>query len=200
MLRLSYSSYINNDWGLRKKIFELLQHGNNACVLYMSSQQKKTFKTYKSKNMNKLFLSIATMLMMGVSAFAANKDEDVNQQALRAFKRDFASASNISWEQKENYTKATFSLNGQVLFAYYNSNGDLQAVVRNIVSDQLPINLLSELKKEYSDYWISDLFEIAADGQTTYYITLENSEKKIVLKSQGTSFWSVFNKEKKESI
>ena len=150
--------------------------------------------------MNKLFLSIATMLMMGFSAFAGNNDEVVNQQALRSFKKEFASASNIIWEQKDTYTRATFSLNGQVLFAYYNTNGDLQAVVRNIVSDQLPISLLSELKKEYSDYWISDLFEIATDDQTTYYVTLENSEKKIVLKSQGTTFWSVFSKEKKSSI
>ena len=156
--------------------------------------------------MNKLFLSIATMLMMGLSAFAANNNGGnnnegvVNQQALRSFKKEFASASNISWEQKDTYTRATFSLNGQVLFAYYNTDGELQAVVRNIVSDQLPINLLSELKKDYSDYWISDLFEIATDEQTTYYVTLENSEKKIVLKSQGTSFWSVFSKEKKESI
>jgi hypothetical protein len=150
--------------------------------------------------MNKLILSIATMLMMGVSAFAANNDEVVNRQALRSFKRDFTNASNISWEQKETYTRATFSLNGQVLFAYYNTNGELQAVVRNIVSDQLPISLLSDLKKDYSNYWITDLFEIAADGQTTYYVTLESGEKKIVLKSQGTSFWSVFSKEKKESI
>jgi hypothetical protein len=150
--------------------------------------------------MKQLFLSIATMLMMGVSAFAANNDEVVNQQALRSFKKDFASASNISWEQKETYTRATFSLNGQVLFAYYNTNGDLQAVVRNIVSDQLPISLLAELKKDYAEYWITELFEIATDDQTTYYVTLENSEKRIVLKSQGANFWSVFNKMKKESI
>ena len=150
--------------------------------------------------MNKLFLSIATMLMMGVSAFAANNDEVINQQVLRTFKRDFSAASNIKWEQKETYTRATFSLNGQVLFAYYNTNGDLQAVVRNIVSDQLPITLLSDLKKDYSEYWITDLFEIASDDQTNYYITLENSEKKIVLKSQGTNFWNVFSKEKKETI
>ena len=150
--------------------------------------------------MNKLFLSIATMLMMGVSAFAANNDEVINQQVLRTFKKDFATASNIKWEQKETYTRATFSLNGQVLFAYYDTNGDLQAVVRNIVSDQLPISLLSDLKKDYSDYWITDLFEIASDDQTNYYITLESSEKKIVLKSQGTNFWSVFSKEKKETI
>ena len=150
--------------------------------------------------MNKLFLSIATMLMMGVSAFAANNDEVINQQVLRTFKKDFATASNIKWEQKDTYTRATFSLNGQVLFAYYNTNGDLQAVVRNIVSDQLPITLLSDLKKDYSEYWITDLFEIASDDQTNYYITLENSEKKIVLKSQGTNFWNVFSKEKKETI
>ncbi len=150
--------------------------------------------------MNKLFLSIATMLMMGVSAFAANNDEVINQQVLRTFKKDFATASNIKWEQKDTYTRATFSLNGQVLFAYYNTDGDLQAVVRNIISDQLPISLLSDLKKDYSDYWITDLFEIASDDQTNYYITLENSEKKIVLKSQGANFWNVFSKVKKETI
>lgn len=150
--------------------------------------------------MNKLFLSIATLLMMGVSAFAANNDGNVNQQALRAFKKDFSNASNISWEQKDTYTRATFSMNGQVLFAYYNTNGDLQAVVRNLVSDQLPISLLAELKKDYNDYWITDLFEIVTDGQTNYYVTLENSDKKIVLKSQGVEFWSVFSKEKKGTI
>lgn len=150
--------------------------------------------------MKKIFLSIATMLMMGVSisAFAAkNDDGDVNQLAVRSFKKDFTGASNIVWEQRDRYTKATFSLHGQVLFAYYNDNGDLQAVVRNITSDQLPINLLTDLKKEYSGYWISDLFEIASDDQTTYYVTIETGDKKIVLKSQGTEFWGEYQKEKK---
>ena len=150
--------------------------------------------------MNKLFLSIATMLMMGVSAYAATNDGVVNQQALREFKKDFSGASNISWDITGGYTRATFSLNGQVLFAYYGTNGDLQAVVRNIVSDQLPINLLSELKRGYSDYWISDLFEMATNNETTYYITIENGDRKIVLKSEGSNFWSVFSKMKKDSI
>jgi hypothetical protein len=84
-----------------------------------------------------------------------------------------------------------------VLFAYYNGNGDLQAVVRNITSDQLPISLLSSLRKEYGNCWISDLFEIVSDDQTSYYVTLEDSDKKVVLKSQGTEFWNEFKKEKK---
>jgi hypothetical protein len=147
--------------------------------------------------MNKIILSIAMVLAMGCSAFATASDEGVGQQARKAFKRDFASASQISWEQKENYQKVTFSLNGQILFAYYNNNGDLQAVVRNIVSEQLPIVLLSGLRQEYGDYWITDLFEVSSDNQTTYYATIENSEKRIVLKSDGTSFWNVYSKEKK---
>ena len=150
--------------------------------------------------MKQFILSIATMLMMGVSisAFAAkNEDGTVNQLIVKSFKKDFNGASNIIWEQRDTYTKATFSLHGQVLFAYYNNNGDLQAVVRNITSDQLPISLLSSLRKEYGNCWLSDLFEIVSDDQTSYYVTLEDSDKKVVLKSQGTEFWSEFRKEKK---
>jgi len=150
--------------------------------------------------MKQFILSIATLLMMGVSvsAFAGkNDDGTVNQLAVKSFKKDFNGASNIIWEQRETYTKATFSLHGQVLFAYYNGNGDLQAVVRNITSDQLPISLLSSLRKEYGSCWISDLFEIVSDDQTSYYVTLEDSDKRIVLKSQGTEFWNEFKKEKK---
>ena len=149
--------------------------------------------------MKKVLLSIATVLMMGVSAFAANNDDGIaNQLAVRSFKKDFVSAKNIVWEQKEAYTRATFSLNGQILFAYYNNNGELQAVVRNITSDQLPINLLASLKNEYNDCWITDLFEMSSDDQTSYYVTLETSEKKIVLKSTGSA-WEVYSKERKQT-
>ena len=148
--------------------------------------------------MKQFILSIATMLMMGISAFAGVNDEvKVNQQAQQSFKRDFTNARNISWEQKQDFVKVTFSINEQVLFAYYNNNGELQAVVRNIVSDQLSINLLTDLKKDYNDFWITDLFEIATDDQTTYYVTLENANKKIVLKSESSSNWNVFSKTKK---
>jgi hypothetical protein len=149
--------------------------------------------------MKKILFSIATVLMMGVSAFAANNnDGDANQLAVRSFKKDFAAAKNIVWEQKEGYTKATFSLNGQILFAYYNNNGDLQAIVRNITSDQLPINLLASLKGEYNDCWITDLFEMSSGDETSYYVTLETSEKKIVLRSSAGA-WEVYSKERKST-
>src|SRR6185312_3244232 len=114
--------------------------------------------------MKKILLSIATVLMIGASAFAAgNNGGASNELAVRNFKKDFATATNIIWEQRDALTKATFTLNGQIMFAYYNTNGDLQAVVRNITSDQLPINLLTSLNNDYNDFWITDLFEMASN-------------------------------------
>jgi len=151
--------------------------------------------------MKKIILSIATVLMISAGAFANGNasfiGDNVNQQAIASFKKDFAAASNIIWEQKVGYSKATFSLNGEILFAYYDNNGELTAVVRNITSEQLPINLITSMKRDYDGYWISDLFEVASGDQTTYYVTLENSDKKIVLRSFGIDSWNVYSKEKK---
>ena len=144
-----------------------------------------------------MILSLAAVMMMGFSVFANGKDDVVTQDARDAFKKDFATASNVKWEQRNNFLKATFSFNGQVLTAYYYTNGDLQAVVRNITSDQLPINLVTSLRRDYTAFWITDLFEISSDGQTTYYVTIENSDKKVVLKSDDLSSWQVYSKERK---
>jgi hypothetical protein len=147
--------------------------------------------------MKKMILSLATVMMMGFSVFANGTGNGVSQEARDAFKKDFATASIIKWEQKNNFLKATFSMNGQILTAYYYTNGDLQAVVRNITSDQLPINLITGLRRDYAAFWITDLFEVSSDNQTTYYVTIENSDKKIVLKSDGLATWDVYTKERK---
>ncbi len=147
--------------------------------------------------MKKMILSLAAVIVMGFSVFANGKDDVVTQEARDAFKKDFATASNIRWEQRNNFLKATFSFNGQVLTAYYYTNGDLRAVVRNITSDQLPINLVTSLRRDYTAFWITDLFEISSDGQTTYYVTIENSDKKVVLNSDDLSSWQVYSKERK---
>ncbi|MBS1596627.1 MAG: hypothetical protein JST75_00270 [Bacteroidetes bacterium] len=150
--------------------------------------------------MKKTILALAVMLTTGLTSAFANKGEEVNKSALTSFHRDFLSAKNVSWQQQKDYAKATFSLNDHVMFAYYNDQGELLAVVRNILSDKLPIRLLTEIKNDYSNYWISELFEMATEDQTTYYVTIENGDERIILKSQGLDQWSVYKKEKKNCI
>ncbi|HVU85254.1 MAG TPA: hypothetical protein VHC50_10455 [Puia sp.] len=148
--------------------------------------------------MKKISLSIAIMLMIGLGAFAAKNDEtDVSNEVVRSFHREFINAKNVKWEKKAGYVKVEFTLNDQVLFAYYNNDGQMTAIVRNIVSDQLPISLLTSVRNDYSGYWISDLFEVAADGQTNYYVTLENADRKMVLRSSGIEGWEVYSRTKK---
>lgn len=147
--------------------------------------------------MKKRILSLALLLMIGFTSTFANKVEEVNSKAVNAFKRDFAEAKDVKWESGKTYAKATFQLNGQVMFAYYNVSGEMMAITRNIVSSQLPISLFNELKQDYAQYWISDLFEMVSGNETNYYVTIENADAVIVLKSTDGTHWDLFRRERK---
>jgi len=147
--------------------------------------------------MKKSLLILGLFLAVGTVSFA-NNDESVNAKAEQSFKKEFAQAKEVKWQKSGEMAKATFTLNDRIMFAYYSQDGELLAITRNITADQLPITLLNSLKKDYSQYWISDLFEMVSDGQTTYYITVENADQKLVLKSDDFADWSTFKKEKKD--
>ena len=70
----------------------------------------------------------------------------------------------------------------------------MMALTRNIRSLELPISLQTNLKNNYSGYWISDLFEMSNSEGTSYYITMENADSKVVLKSVGSGKWTSFKK------
>jgi 2TM domain len=151
---------------------------------------------FKKSGIKKSLL-IWTLFFAGIGSSFANNPENVNEQVISSFKRDFSTAQDISWEKTKEISKATFKMNAQVMFAYYAEDGKLLAVTRNMVSGQLPISLLSDLKNNYSGYWISDLFEMVTNEGTSYYVTIEDSTQKIVLKSQGYNGWETFRKDEK---
>ena len=132
------------------------------------------------------------MMMVALSSFAHTGE--INENILRSFNNQFAGAQDVNWEEGKSISKVTFRLNGQVMFAYYREQGELVAVTRNIISGQLPITLLADLKKNYQDFWITDLFEISADDNTSYYITLQSADQMLVLKSSGMQGWQTFKK------
>ncbi len=150
--------------------------------------------------MKKTILALAVIMTTVLTNAFADKNEGIAQRAMASFKKDFTSAKNVSWEQQKVYAKATFSLNNQVLYAYYDLDGELLAVIRNILSDQLPVKLLTELKKDYANGWITELFEVSTENQTTYYVTLETSDSRVILKSEPSNNWSVYKREKKNCV
>ena len=147
-------------------------------------------------NSKKLAIAVALLLTVGVtSSFAAPSDKT---DVIRAsFKKDFKKAELMEIEARDSYNKLTFKMNNMVLYAFYTDNGDLLAVTRNITSSQLPIQLLLDLKRDYANYWITDLFEFNGDDSNSYYVTLENADTAITLRANSSDNWQLYSRKNK---
>ncbi len=150
--------------------------------------------------MKKLLVTFTLAMFVTVSSLFANSTEEVNQRVVSSFNKEFKMAKEVEWETAKDLYKATFKMNEQVMFAFFTKDGEMVAVSRNLSSSQLPIQLSASLKKSYNDFWITDLFELSSKNETGYYVTLENADQKLILKSYGLSGWEVYRKEKKEAI
>ena len=142
------------------------------------------------RTFNQIAITTVLLLTLGVStSFAATKTGEIDA----TFHKDFKHAELLSTQEGKNFTKFTFKMNGAILFAFYNDNGELLAVTHNIQSTELPIQLLMEVKRNYSNCWISDLFELDANGSSTYYITLETADTKLTLRSNDGT-WDTYSR------
>lgn len=145
----------------------------------------------------KRILVTLTILFSLVSLSSFADEVKVSPIVLESFQSSFKNATEVDWSVKDNYFKVAFAMNGQYITAFYAAaDGQLIGVTRNISSIQLPISLQANLKKNYEAYWISDLFEVANEQGTSYYVTLENADTKFVLKSSGSD-WNSFQKQRK---
>ncbi len=145
--------------------------------------------------MKSLFI-ILTLLALNFATPAFATGHDIKPTVLKSFNATFSAAKDVEWTITENLYKARFELNGQVVCAYYSPSGNMLGLTRNITSHQLPLALQTSLKKEYSAFWISDLFELNNDEGTTYYVTMETADAKIILHSNQNS-WNIYNKAQK---
>lgn len=126
---------------------------------------------------------VLAMVICTTTAFAGKNEDKLNKSVQAEFSQKFSGASEVKWSATENYIKASFQLDGQFMAAYFTSKGELLGIARNLASNQLPISLYSGLAKNLSTSWISELFEYATNGETSYYVTLENADQKIMKKS-----------------
>lgn len=144
----------------------------------------------------KIFLfTLAALLSFG-SQKAIAQNVNVSAAVANAFNTSFTTASDVQWKDCGEYYKADFTMNGQYVSAYFDATASLVAVTKNISPVQLPVTLQAKLKQAYEDYWISDLFEVSNENGTSYYVTVEDGDSKIVLKSLGNS-WATYKKSRK---
>ena len=144
----------------------------------------------------KLFLFALTALLSFGSLKSNAQDIKVSASVMSAFQTSFNNADEVKWKDCGNYYRADFTLNGQYVTAFYDTNASLLAVTKNISPVQLPVTLQTSLKQSYEDYWISELFELSNENGTSYYVTVEDGDSKITLKSIGNT-WTTYKKSRK---
>ena len=148
--------------------------------------------------MKPLFIAFALMAsVVTTSSFAA--DPAVAPVVLKSFETQFVQAKEVAWSYTSGLYKAQFFLNNQQVIAYYNGDGEMVAVTRNINSLQLPLALQASLKAACADnQWISNLFEVTAEDGVHYYATLETADSKVVLKGSPAANWTTYQKAKEK--
>lgn len=137
-----------------------------------------------------------TLLASVLTTTSYATDNTIAPAALQSFKTNFIYASEVKWSNSNGLYKAAFEMSGVYANAFYNEVGDLVALTRHLSLPQLPISLQVAFKKEYKDYWISDLIEVTNEGGTQYYLTAETADAKIILQSIGSN-WTTFKKSRK---
>jgi hypothetical protein len=138
--------------------------------------------------MKKIILSIAILLAITGAAFAKSTTK-IDERVYASFKNDFHQASEVKWNVTSSYILATFQLDKQTLYAYYDFQGNLIGLVHNILTSSLPVHLQKDIKKHYANYWVSELFQITNEDGVYYYIQLKNADETIVLSTEGTNGW-----------
>jgi len=145
--------------------------------------------------MKKLIMALAFIAVtIGNAAFAGGGDKGVDERIKRAFEKEYVGAANVTWYVYDNYIKVGFSFSGMQLVGFYSKDGRMLGVARNIYFTSLPLMLQIEQRKNYKEYWITEIYEFANGDGTKYYLTVENADKTIKLGSTGTDNWEVVKK------
>jgi hypothetical protein len=159
----------------------------------------KLFLNIKNGKMKKKIITVLTAFVLITSALFANGD--INEIPVRvsdAFHQSFSQARDIRWENLGNYYKVTFREMSKTMFVFYSDEADLMGTAMNTLSDKLPDALQTGLKTWLQNYWITDLAKYQVADNVGFLVTLENADKKIVLKTVNNQPWQIYSKESKE--
>ena len=131
------------------------------------------------------FMVLAATLLMAFTATFANDASSVPASITKGLHQQFANVNNVQWQAAANYYKASFTINGQPLAAFYTPDGDMMGVARPLTADELPTTLLKAVQDKQTGNTVTDLFQLFSDRGTEYYITYQTNKGAKTYKSNG---------------
>ena len=143
--------------------------------------------------MKKLFISGLLMIAVAASSFAAGGNE-TNFAAKRNFTSQFKHISEVEWKSGENYTKATFVLNGLRTEALYDATGEFIGTNQAVSLDELPVKAKRAFAKKYDGYTVKEAIRFEGAEEDAYFINAENEKGSVILKVQDNGVISMVRK------
>ncbi|HEY4968172.1 MAG TPA: hypothetical protein VII28_17320 [Puia sp.] len=151
--------------------------------------------------MKKKILILTTSLVLILSAsYARSSANPVPKYLSTAFANDFSRARDIQWESYNGYYKVSFEDMGKAAYAYYTKAGEFMGFAVHLSADKLPVALRTMINEQYPGYWITELYQFTIDTTAGFFVTLENADRKIMLKAEAGETWSLFAQEKKADL
>jgi hypothetical protein len=131
--------------------------------------------------MKKLILSVS--LLVSIVAGATGSPYEVNEKVLKAFKETFEKAKEVVWHEYDNYYQANFKIDEIQVRAQYDEEGGLLKTMRYYGEKQLLPNIVSKLRKKYSNREIFGVTETTSPDEVSFLITLKDEKNWYVVKS-----------------
>ena len=148
--------------------------------------------------MKKMFL-ILVLVASAITQTVSAADEKVSPRLSQALVKEFSGAKAIHWQafKGKDIYQASFILNNQRLFAFFNSDGDLLSTGRYVAETNLPILVTKSIAERFADFNIKEIVEYTRDGDTQYALVLENDKKIITANAFTDGGIAVVSKKKK---
>ncbi len=142
-----------------------------------------------------ILVLVASAITQTVSA----ADDKVSPRLSQALVKEFSGAKAIHWQafKGRDIYQASFILNHQRLFAYFNGEGELISVGRYVDLNTLPILVSKSIADRFGDFEVKEVVEYTRDGSTQYALVLENSKKTIMANAYSDGGIAIVKKQKK---
>jgi len=134
--------------------------------------------------MKKVLFAVLITVSLVSSSFATApvKEVKVGSRVAYALSSNFGNVSNVKWDVKPNFAKATFVYNDVETQAFFELDGNFIGSSHAISLESLPTITKRTFAKKYSGYTVKEAIHFDGADQSAYYISAENEKQSVILK------------------
>ncbi|WP_461452199.1 hypothetical protein [Mucilaginibacter sp.] len=157
--------------------------------------------------MKKIFLTIATIGLLGTSVYAADGGKKasttptVSYAVQNEFESTFEDAKNVTWAVTANCQKATFTVNDVKMTAFYNLNGEYLGLTQDVSYNTIADKAKKEIADSYKGYDVNEVIKLETNSannfaETVYFVDLKNTDSEVLVRVDQSNDIFFFQKVK----